>query len=317
LLVTHVVAAIIKDELGRVLLTRRMPGTHLAGLWEFPGGKVESTESEFEALKRELDEELNIVITEAQPFSEIRHEYPDKTIQLNIWTVNAFNGVTIPAEGQEMKWVPIKDLLLEDMPAADRATIVRLMCDCRYVITGSFTNTGDYCQQLEKVLKKGYRLIQLRVKGLPEAEYIQLAMQCKKLTEKYAALLFVNASIRVFEACKADGLHLDSKSKSLLKKRPIANHYLLSVSTHSATEIAHAEKISADIILLSPVKATASHPDTKPLGWPLFSALRKASSATFYALGGMKNSDIEDAKKNGAHGVAAIGSFWGSGACDK
>ncbi|NNC63350.1 MAG: (deoxy)nucleoside triphosphate pyrophosphohydrolase, partial [Gammaproteobacteria bacterium] len=73
-----VVVALIRDSSGRVLVSRRRPGSHMAGFWEFPGGKRDSGEAARDALARELDEELGICVLSAEPFMSLDHEYPDR-----------------------------------------------------------------------------------------------------------------------------------------------------------------------------------------------------------------------------------------------
>ncbi len=102
---THVVAGILRDAQGRVLLAQRPAGKHLAGLWEFPGGKVEEGEAPVDALARELREEIGIVVESAQPLIGIPHAYPEKTILLDVWRVTRYSGTSHSHEGQRLAWV--------------------------------------------------------------------------------------------------------------------------------------------------------------------------------------------------------------------
>jgi 8-oxo-dGTP diphosphatase len=108
-----VVAAALFDEQGRVLIAERPAGKHMAGWWEFPGGKVAPGESDAQALVRELREELGV---DAQPDAEIMtltHEYPDRVVDLVLWRVSAV-GVPRGLDGQQLKWV--ERLLPADRP---------------------------------------------------------------------------------------------------------------------------------------------------------------------------------------------------------
>jgi len=118
----RVVAAALFDEEGRVLIAERPAGKHMAGWWEFPGGKVASDESDAQALVRELREELGV---DAQPGAEIMtltHEYPDRIVDLVLWRVSAA-GVPRGLDGQQLKWVDCDLLESERLLPADRPFI--------------------------------------------------------------------------------------------------------------------------------------------------------------------------------------------------
>ncbi len=109
----HVVAAVIQDNKtpSMILISKRSQNAHQGGLWEFPGGKVDPSETAYRALKRELKEELGIEITSAEPLMQLHHDYQDKKIFLDMWTVTDFNGEARGMEGQECRWVLLQDLL--------------------------------------------------------------------------------------------------------------------------------------------------------------------------------------------------------------
>lgn len=112
-----VVAAVI-EESGRFLLTRRPEGTHLAGLWEFPGGKVHPGESHVEALRRELVEELGVDASVGEVAYEVVHHYPERSVALHFYRC-ALLGVPAPLIGQEMAWVRRNELKTLPFPDAD------------------------------------------------------------------------------------------------------------------------------------------------------------------------------------------------------
>ena len=92
-------------------------------------------------------------------------------------------------------------------------------------------------------------------------------------------------------------------------KRPMSTNLLLSASCHKLEEMQQAEKLGADIILISPVKTTLSHPELKGIGWQKFKQMIKQAKCPVYALGGMKVTDLDDALAAGAQGVA-VSSLW-------
>jgi 8-oxo-dGTP diphosphatase len=119
-----VVAAVLYDPLGRVLITQRPPGKTLAGCWEFPGGKIEAGESDEAALRRELQEELGVRAGTMRPALELQHEYPERHVQLAVWVVKEFAGVPSSNEGQTLSWERPADLrsialLPADLPIID------------------------------------------------------------------------------------------------------------------------------------------------------------------------------------------------------
>lgn len=126
--VVLVVAAALVDLDGRVLLTQRPPGKKLAGMWEFPGGKVEPNETPEAALVRELHEELHLDISAAclAPFAFASHAYDDFHLLMPLYVCRRWAGQPQPREGQAMRWMrPIKMRELE-MPPADLPLVAML-----------------------------------------------------------------------------------------------------------------------------------------------------------------------------------------------
>ena len=122
----EVVAALVQDEKGRYLITQRRKGSHLAGLWEFPGGKREADESLEEALRRELAEELSARFAVGQRVETVRWEYPERTIVIHFYRCRLESGTIEPRENQAMAWVAPDRLSDFDFPPADRDVIARL-----------------------------------------------------------------------------------------------------------------------------------------------------------------------------------------------
>lgn len=114
----NVSAALIFQN-GNILITKRLPGYHLAGLWEFPGGKQEPDESLEECLERELKEELDIEVRAEKLISTVRHEYEKKIVSLHVFECSHLSGDPKPIECQEFKWVKPEDLQLYEFPPPD------------------------------------------------------------------------------------------------------------------------------------------------------------------------------------------------------
>jgi 8-oxo-dGTP diphosphatase len=128
---------LIRDAAGRWLVNRRRPGTHLAGAWEFPGGKLQAGETRFAALRRELDEELGIEVVAAEPLLEIVHEYPDKHVRLDVWRVLDYRGEVTAREAQQLDWVAVDALAALPLLAADLPIIEALHAERRARAAGS------------------------------------------------------------------------------------------------------------------------------------------------------------------------------------
>jgi mutator protein MutT len=123
--VVEVAAGLIHHQ-GRYLIARRKPGIHLAGFWEFPGGKREPGESLEECLRRELLEELNIRVDVPVPYQIVRHEYPEKTVELHFFRCAIEKGEAVPLECTEVRWVLPHELSQFAFPPADQAVIEAL-----------------------------------------------------------------------------------------------------------------------------------------------------------------------------------------------
>ena len=125
--VVPVVAAALVDAAGAVLIAERPAGKPLAGRWEFPGGKIAAGESDVEALARELREELGIDLARdaeaPRHLLTLRHDYPDRRIELRCYEVPGFTGAAQPLDGQRLKWVAPAALDAEDILEADRPFI--------------------------------------------------------------------------------------------------------------------------------------------------------------------------------------------------
>lgn len=119
-----VLAAVVERD-GAFLLTRRLKGTHLAGTWEFPGGKCEPGESHEACLRREMREELNVDVEVGAEIFTITHAYPEKTVELHFRTCT-LNGDPTPMLGQEMRWATRAELPTLEFPEADRDLITQL-----------------------------------------------------------------------------------------------------------------------------------------------------------------------------------------------
>ncbi len=306
----HVAAAVIVDTQGRVLLARRSRDKHQGGLWEFPGGKLESGEDVLTALKRELHEELGITVTQARPLIRIPHHYPDKSVLLDVWKVNSFEGVAHGREGQPVEWVKPAALRDYDFPEANRPIISAAQLPACYLITPSPQDRDDFLTRLDDALAGGIRLVQLRAKGLDDGAYKALARAAVAHCHAHGAKLLLNGDPQWVAEVGADGVQLSSGRLKVLKARPLTDEYLVGGSCHNAEELEHARQLGVDFALLSPIKWTKSHPEMEGLGWDAMRGMIDDMPFPVYALGGVSKNDLENAFAAGAQGIAAIRSLW-------
>jgi len=122
----HVAVGVITNDGNDILIAKRAADVHQGGLWEFPGGKVDAGETVQEALGRELQEELSIRVEACQPLLEIRHDYGDKVVRLDVWHVSQFSGTVVGNEGQPVLWVAANALESYEFPKANSEIIERV-----------------------------------------------------------------------------------------------------------------------------------------------------------------------------------------------
>ncbi len=307
--IVPVAVGVIRDG-NRILLAKRPDHVHQGGRWEFPGGKREPGEDRFAALTRELEEELGIRPRDARPLIRIRHDYPDKSVELDVWFVTAYTGEPRGREGQLIRWFEPDELPGLDFPAANRPIVTAVRLPSRYLITGAFEDRHDFRKRLERALSRDVKLVQLRAHHLRSDEYLALARKALAVCRDAGARLLVNAGPELAREIGADGVHLTSRQLMRLTARPLPADWLVAASVHDAEQLRHAGRIGVDFSVLSPVAATASHPQAEPLGWARFSELIEPVAHPVFALGGMQETDLPVAWNAGAQGIAAIGAFW-------
>ena len=107
----HVAVGILLDDRQRVLIAKRPEGKHMAGYWEFPGGKIAESETRGQALVRELQEELGVTPRYLRFLNALMHDYPDRRVCLHVSLVLSWDGVPAGLEGQALKWMEVSALL--------------------------------------------------------------------------------------------------------------------------------------------------------------------------------------------------------------
>lgn len=307
----HVAVGVIFNDQGKVLISQRVEQSHQGGLWEFPGGKLEPGESVQVALVRELEEELGVHVQQSHPLIRIYHDYADKRVLLDVWCVTRIEGSPTGRQGQPLCWTAPLTLDSRVFLQADESIIKALQLPHEYLITGAYHDMADFSLRLESALTRGIRLLQLRADPAETDEYAALVRRARELCRPYAAKLLLNTSVDEFARHQADGLHLNSERLMACDERPIAKHKWLCASVHDEIQLAQANRIDVDFIMLSPVLPTPSHPGAPTLGWEHFRVLTEKSHSPVFALGGMDSRHLSIAREKGAQGIAAITAFWG------
>jgi len=294
--VIEVAAGILIDDRGRVLLMQRLPGKHLAGLWEFPGGKIEAGETIGEALIRELNEELGIEVLASVPLLSLPWRYPEKTVRLHALRVTAWRGEPHAREGHPLRWAALRDIDVRTMPPADAPIVTALRLPPYYAIVASGAVLAPDA------------LWQLRMPQAGREEVRRVVQDALATNPALRTSLLVNHDIELARELGV-GVHLKASQLRELNERPLPRESWVGASCHDAQELERAAELNADFATLSPVCATASHPDAEPLGWKRFAEWVADTRLPVYALGGVGPDDLERAHAAGAQGVAGIRAF--------
>jgi 8-oxo-dGTP diphosphatase len=159
----HVVAGVVIDAAERVLIAQRPTGKHLAGGWEFPGGKLEPGEERLAGLARELREEIGIEIALPRPLIRVRHAYPSREVLLDVWVVRRFGGEPRGLDGQALRWCTQDELATAELLPADKPIVAALrlperliemsspyyvICNSAAKLRGSLTDDCDHDTRL-------------------------------------------------------------------------------------------------------------------------------------------------------------------------
>ena len=316
--IIYVAVAILqrKNEAGlsEFLLASRPQGKGWAGWWEFPGGKIEDGETPEHALTRELAEELGIKPTITQQWLVRQYDYPEthdspaKTVLLHFYFVTAWQGEPTPHEGQMLSWQNPQNITVAPILPANKPIMHALALPPVYAISNlAEMGESEYLYALQAAFNKGLRLVQIREKHLIKDEFIRIATQIIALAKPYNTTVLISQDIALARDLGAHGVHLPSQNLLLLKTKPVAGlpeNFVVAASCHNAAELAHAEMLGLDFVVLSPVKSTQSHPELDAMGWQAFADMAKKTTLPVYALGGMTLPDLPIALSYGARGIA-------------
>lgn len=305
----EVAAAVILRDDGRFLLAQRPAGKVYAGYWEFPGGKVEPGESAAGALARELHEELGIDVECAYPWLTRDYDYEHAAVRLRFFRVARWHGEPHGRENQRFSWQSARNPTVTPLLPANGPILRALDLPAVYGISNAAElGAEEYLRRLARALQNGLRLLQIREKQLAGNKLVELATRAVELARCHGARVLVNGSVEAARLAGADGVHLTAAQLMRTEARPAFK--LIGASCHDAAELAHAARIDADFAVLGTVLPTPSHPGMPGMGWENFAALLKDYPLPVYALGGMREENLETARRAGAHGISMLRAAW-------
>ena len=299
---TQVACALIwRNE--QILLSKRHKGTHLGGLWEFPGGKFESGEEPMTCLSRELKEELGIAPVDASFMFQIPWNYGEKSVRLWVYEVSRFDGEPRGLEGQDVSWFPSEFLTELQFPRANDAIV-------RAVGLPRITKILDakFAREPKTWVREMHDRSVLYLRGLPPGRDLEGAIGLA-IGKGHQVILTLDQLTCFQEGC---GVHLrksDGIQDALECLKALDRPWPLTSGIRDESDIERQRDWPSDAVFISPVRQTSSHFGIPALGWNRFSELACDLGVPAYALGGMTKSDIEVVKRYWGFGVAGISGF--------
>ena len=307
--IVRAAAAVIQRHDGLLLMAQRPPGRGWSGWWEFPGGKLEINESPFEALQRELQEEINISANDATLWFERSYIYPDKKVYIYFFKVTDWTGEIRSCENQLLDWQDPSHVSVAPILPTNLFVLKSILLPSIYAIT-NIEEMGEtlFFEQLKIKLEKGLRMIQVREKNLPYQDMKKIAQKILDLAKPYQAKVLINENEKLALDIGADGVHYPSHCLIKLKDRPVFS--ICGASCHDLEELVIAQDLNMSFAVLSPVQKTESHPLVDPIGWEFFSECANKLDIPLYALGGLNQESLGISWQYGGHGIAMQRAMW-------
>lgn len=305
----EVAAGVIRASDGRFLLGRRAPGSFYPGCWEFPGGKVEAGESPAAALARELREELGITVDESWPWLVREHQYEHARVRLHFFEVPHWHGEVNDHVHSELYWASAEKSVVYPMLPAN-GPIFKALRLPRFI---GITHAGEIgiepqLRALEAALVRGLGCVQVREPGMNETALCRFVAEVLARAREHGAIVLLNGSPQLAQRLGVDGVHLNGQALLQSDSRPDLEW--VGASCHDRESLERAVRLVADFALLGPVRETATHPDARGIGWQRFEQLASGLPIPVLALGGLDEDEWREARRAGAHGIAAIRGAW-------
>lgn len=269
----------------------------MAGRWEFPGGKLEPSETPRTGLARELKEELGIDTADARPLIEFTHIYPERQVHLHVWRVIEYRGTPLGLDGQPLSWVEPTRLDDRDLLEADAPIATAIRLPSLYSMIGLGSGPAESLEQLERVLEAEISLVQLCLSEIPAAQRLDFAATANRLCRASMARLLIEGDPRetLALASRLDvaGIHVPSAFIGELGSSRPSTDLMIAASCCDAIELRAAVRANVDFCVLGPVR-----------GWGAFRRLVRDVAVPVYAFGELTATDCETAWLAGGQGVA-------------
>lgn len=297
----EVVAAVIRDADGKILIAKRSSDKHQGDKWEFPGGKVEQGESRRSALSRELNEELGIEIGHSSRLISIYHEYVDKSIYLDVYEVTQWFGEASGKEGQPIEWVSPDSLKQFEFPEANAPIIEAVSLPKLIKVLKPHTDFDAFKQQVMNSLETGYSLLMYSPESEAAHEESEHLSWLLDTVAEYSAEVLLQSPPALVRSDY--NLHFSAKELLHLTEKPVAKR--VSASCHSPGELFKAQRLGLDFVIIEPVLTRSLATGIDALGWPKFQSLASRINIPVYAAGGLSGKDLELAREYGAQGIVS------------
>nr|WP_306815278.1 Nudix family hydrolase [Limnobacter parvus] len=307
-----VAVAVVFNSAGQVLWGCRPEGKPYAGYWEFPGGKVESDETVWQALVRELKEELDITAREGGPWFRIEHDYEHANVRLHLYRVWAFEGTPKSLEQQAFTWASLDSSDLSPILPATAPLLPKLAQPTVMALSNYEAGFDACANRLEQALRRIHApvYVQLREKTLTGEALIRAFEHCYGLCQETGQAMLLNSatwmSLQVYLDALPCPLHL---TEPHLLAGDFSNLQCAGASVHSAESLDAAFNRGLSYAVLGAVKQTMSHPGQPGLGWETFQNIAVNSRLPVFAIGGLSLADNDEARRHGAHGMAMLSQF--------
>ena len=304
----HVLAGVLLDAAGRVLLAQRPPGKHLAGAWEFPGGKREPGESPLAALQRELFEELAIRDVQGAPLIRVPWRYGERDLLLDAWRLSRWRGVPTSMEGQALQWCDPLHVDPAILTPADRPILQALRLPSRYLVTPvdvAPEQRDAWFVRLRQTIERGGRLLQLRLPRWSPAQVRALATALLPVARRHGAQLLLDADVDgARELGEGVGVQLPGPAVAAWDERPLPWCQPVAIRCRDdAGQLAYAAQRGVDFAVLSPVAAAAGQRGGSPAGWQTFTRVADAVALPVY---GMADVVVGESPWASGRGVAGV-----------
>jgi len=299
----EVAATVLRRHNGHILLAERRRDQIAGGYWELPGGKIEPGETPADAAKRELAEETGVAAGRLRLGPVHDYDFPTRRIRLHIFFADEWSGEPQGRERQRVAWYDPENPIGPVLPSNERILAALSLPSVYAVVSaGSREGPASVLDRCRAAFANGTRAIQLRAPHLTPDQRVALARRVSQMADDFGArMLLVGTAIEARRA-GACGVHSTASQLRHLHERPQAQ--LWSASCHDERDVARAVELGADFIVLSPVLASASHPDLVPIGWQRFNAMAGAAPVPVFAQGGMTPERLDEALLAGAAGIS-------------